>query len=156
LARGLVETSAGRWAQRALRNVAIRSVPRGLTKEEFASLSKKLLTETERRGLGKDVFVQGSRASGLSLPGSDVDIAVRVSKEEFDNAVKKSFKTPKPGSAKERTMMHAMESGKISGGEAGLSGTAREVASDTGKKVQISVIRKDGPFDAGPIVPLKQ
>ncbi|WP_026593050.1 nucleotidyltransferase domain-containing protein [Bacillus sp. UNC437CL72CviS29] len=67
-------------------------------------------------------FVQGSRAGGTAKLTSDIDIGVRVSKEQFEGHVKKYFGTPNPGSVKERTMLHALESGKIQAGEAKLRG----------------------------------
>ena len=46
--------------------------------------------------ISNDIVVQGSRANGTTKATSDIDIA---------------------GSAKERTMLHAMETGKIQAGE---------------------------------------
>ncbi|WP_444932380.1 nucleotidyltransferase family protein [Microbulbifer sp. SSSA002] len=36
-------------------------------------------------GLGDDLFIQGSRAKGTARPDSDIDIAIRISPEQFDD-----------------------------------------------------------------------
>ncbi|KAF6574688.1 nucleotidyltransferase domain-containing protein [Paenibacillus sp. EKM212P] len=62
--------------------------------------------------LSGDIVVQGSRAEGTAKPTSDIDIAVRVSAEKFDDLIQNSFskvKPSNPGSAKEKTMLHAIE-----------------------------------------------
>ncbi|EAC8500842.1 nucleotidyltransferase domain-containing protein [Listeria monocytogenes] len=49
--------------------------------------------------------VQGSRAGGTAKATSDIDIGVRVSQQQFDDLIKKSFGTPNPGSTKELCSM---------------------------------------------------
>jgi len=127
--------------------------PQGLSKAQFAKLSSKV-----RQGaghLGDDIRIHGSRAAGTAKPTSDVDIAIRVPKEKFDVLVKERFGTPNPGSAKERTMLNAIETGKIQAGEAGLRGLRQSVAGEIGMEVDISVVRIGGPFDQGPWIPLQ-
>lgn len=65
------------------------------------------------------------------------------------------FKTPNPGSAKERTMLHAIETGKIQAGEAKLSGLRKELQEIFGMEVDISRIKQGGAFDNPPFIPFE-
>ena len=85
-----------------------------------------------------------------------MDIAIRVSGERFENILTDCFGTPNPGSAKERTMRHARETGKIQAGEAGLHSLRRELETDLEMAVDLSVICMGGPFDRGPYLPLRE
>lgn len=126
------------------------AAPQGLSDEQFAAAG-----DTIRSGaghLGNDIVVQGSRASGTARPDSDIDFAIRVSPERFNQLVNERFGTPNEGSAKERTMLHAMATGKIQAGEAGISGVRRSLERQLGMDVDLSVIRRDGPFDNPPFV----
>jgi hypothetical protein len=129
------------------------SSPQGLTEEQFADMSTKVRGGASQ--FGDDIRVHGSRAAGTARPDSDIDIAIRVPEDKFNQIVRERFGTPNPGSAKERTMMRALETGKIQAGEAGLRPLRQQVSKDLGMDVDISVIRVDGPFDKGPWVPLK-
>ncbi|MEU9447069.1 nucleotidyltransferase domain-containing protein [Streptomyces sp. NPDC048304] len=124
--------------------------PQGLTAEQFADAAR-----TVRAGaghLGDDIVVQGSRASGTARPDSDLDLAIRVSPDRFDELIRQRFGTPNPGSAKERTMLWAMKTGKIQAGEAGVSGVRRALEAQLGMDVDLSVIRQGGPFDNPPFI----
>ena len=68
--------------------------------------------------------------------------------------IRERFGTPNPGSAKERTMIHAIETGKIQAGEAGLRGLRKELQEITGLDVDISIIRAGGLFDTPPMINL--
>jgi hypothetical protein len=83
-----------------------------------------------------------------------LDIGVRVGPDEFADLIRKRFGTPNSGSAKERTMLHAIETGKIQAGEAGLSGLRKQLQRLLGMDVDLSVIKRGGPFDNGPTLPL--
>jgi predicted nucleotidyltransferase len=124
-----------------------------MTPEQFQRMSQEVRAGTAQ--YGDDVRVHGSRAAGTARPDSDVDIAVRVPEEKFDQAIQERFGKPNPGSAKERTMQNAVKTGKIQSGEAGLRGLRQRVERDIGREVDISVIKIDGPFDNGPWIPLK-
>ncbi len=53
-------------------------------------------------------------------------------------------------------MQHAIKTGKIQSGEAGLRSLRRELESFLNLPVDISVIRIGGPFDQGPFLTLRQ
>jgi hypothetical protein len=128
----------------------LRGAPQGLSREQFDQLGTRV-----RAGAGQygdDIRVHGSRASGTARPGSDIDVAIRVPPERFDEILRERFKAPNAGSARERTMQHAAETGKIQSGELGLRALRRELERELGKQVDISVIRAGGKFDTGPWV----
>jgi hypothetical protein len=130
-----------------------KAVPQGLTTETFAQLSR-----TVRQGaghIGEDIAVHGSRASGTVKATSDIDIAIRVSSERFEELIRASFGRPNPGSAKERTMLHAVSTGKINARWAGLSALRESIEKTLDMDVDISVIRIGGAFDQGPYIPLR-
>jgi RHS repeat-associated protein len=104
--------------------------------------------------LGDDVIFQGSRVAGTARATSDLYIAVRVSADDFAALIKKQFGTPNAGSAAERTMLHAIQTGKIQSGEAGLRGLRKQLEKCLGMDVDISIIKRGGPFDNGPTLPL--
>jgi hypothetical protein len=51
-------------------------------------------------------------------------------------------------------MLHAVETGKIQAGEAGLRATRRELEQLLGMPVDISVTKRGGAFDQGPYIPI--
>ena len=129
------------------------SLPQGISQEQFSNASKLL---RDRVGdISNDIVVQGSRAKGTAKPTSDIDIALRVSGDKFDSLINQYFKTPNPGSAKERTMLHAIETGKIQAGEAKLSGLRKELQEIFGMEVDISIIKQGGAFDNPPFIPFE-
>jgi RHS repeat-associated protein len=128
-------------------------IPQGLTQEQFAWLSSTVRAGTARIG-SNDIVVQGSRAAFTAEAGSDIDLAIRVSPEQFDELIAERFGTPNPGSAKFRTMEHAIATGKIQAGELGLHGFRNMLASQLGIPVDLSAIRIGGSFDNGEMIPL--
>jgi hypothetical protein len=129
------------------------AVPQGLTEEQFASLSARVRAATAH--LGSELLVHGSRVRGTAQPDADLDIAIRVSPERFEEILHMRFGTPNPGSARARTLQHAADTGKIQSGEAGLRSLRKALEADLGIEVDVSVIRQGGPFDQGPYLPLK-
>ena len=128
-------------------------LPQDISEETFYRGSQLI---RERVGdISDDIVVQGSRASGTAKPTSDIDIAIRVTPEKFDELIQNSFNSPNPGSAKERTMLHAIETGKIQAGEAGLRGLRKELEQIFGMEVDISIIKENGAFDNPPFIPIK-
>ena len=125
---------------------------KGIGKNQLAEITVIIRNGTTH--IGDDVVFQGSRVSGAANELSDLDIAVRVSAEDFAELIAKRFGTPNPGSAKESTMLHAIETGKIQAGEAGLSGLRKQIQRIIGVDVDISVIQRGGNFDNGPTLPV--
>jgi RHS repeat-associated protein len=128
-------------------------IPQGLSAGKFLTASNKL-----RKAVGHisdDIVVQGSRASGTAKKLSDIDFAIKVDADKFDELIESSFGKPNPGSAKERTMLHAIKTGKIQAGEAGLSKLRKELVKQLGKDVDLSIIKKGGAFDNGAQLPIK-
>jgi RHS repeat-associated protein len=126
------------------------TVPQGLTAAQFAKAGSVLRTGAGH--LGDDIVVQGSRASFSANPGSDIDFAVRVPGDQFDQLLAARFGTPNPGTAWERTMLNAIRTGKIQAGEAGVSGVRRSLEALLDVDVDLSVVRIGGPFDTGPFI----
>jgi hypothetical protein len=129
-------------------------VPQGLTEDQFAASSAKVRSAAGQ--FGGDIRVQGSRVSGTARPDSDIDIAIVVSVERFEEILHLRFGIPNPGSAKERTMLHARATGKIQAGEAGLRPLRTALEADLGIEVDISIICSGGRFDTPPYLSLRQ
>jgi predicted nucleotidyltransferase len=128
-------------------------VPQGLSEEQFAALSARV--RSAAGDYSSDIQVQGSRVKGTARPDSDIDIAIRVPKERFEEILRDRFGVPNPGSAKERTMRHARAKGKIQAGEAGLRSLRTALEVELGIEVDISVICIGGEFDVAPFIPLR-
>ncbi|MCM3134249.1 S8 family serine peptidase [Paenibacillus polysaccharolyticus] len=131
-------------------------VPQGLTQAQFDKVSSMIREKVGH--ISDDIVIQGSRAKGTAKPTSDIDIAIRVSGEQFDELIQSSFskvRPPNPGSAKEKTMFHAIETGKIQSGEAKLSKFREILQQELGMDVDISIIKKGGPFDNPPFIRIK-
>lgn len=129
-----------------------RRIPQGLSKLQFEEISKYL-----REAIGEisdDIAVHGSRAKGTAKATSDIDFAIRVDEDTFNKLIREKFGTPNPGSAKERTMQHAIETGKIQSGEAGLRNVRKTIEKKLGMEADISIIKKGGPFDNPPYIPI--
>jgi hypothetical protein len=78
-----------------------------------------------------------------------------VSPEKFDELLKSQFGTPNPGSAWERTMQQAINTGKIQRGEMDWSDLGKTLQKMLGiGKVDLSVVKKGGPFDNPPFIEL--
>jgi hypothetical protein len=129
---------------------AVGAIPHGLTAAQFAELAVKLRSGAQQ--YGNDMVVQGSRAAGTARADSDIDIAIRVTPEKFEELIAQRFGRPNVGSAKERTMLHAINTGKIQAGEAGLHPLRRELEALLGMDVDVSIIRIGGAFDNPPFI----
>ena len=127
-----------------------KKLPQGISYEKFSNLSQKLRTRVGN--ISSDILIQGSRAKGTAKPNSDLDIAIRVTPEDFNDLISKYFGKPNAGSAKERTMLHAIQTGKIQSGEAKLSSFRKELEKDLGMDVDISIIKQGGKFDNPPYI----
>lgn len=127
-------------------------VPQGISEDKFSNVSR-LIRENVGH-ISDNIVVQGSRANGTARTDSDIDFAIRVSSEKFSELVEERFKTPNPGSSKEKTMIHAIATGKIQSGEAGLRKLRKHLQVELGIDVDISIIKIDGPFDNPPFIKL--
>ena len=132
---------------------AVGNLPENVSRSQLDDAARRIRAEVG--DLGDDVIVQGSRAGHSARPTSDIDFGVRVDPDKFEDLVRQRFGNPNPGSAKERTMLHALETGKIQAGEAGLRGLRRGLETDLGKEVDLSIIRRGGPFDNEPWLPVQ-
>ena len=132
---------------------AVGNLPEDVSAGQLSDAASRIKSEVSH--LGDDIIVQGSRAGHSARPTSDIDFGIRVDPDKFDDVVRQRFGNPNPGSAKERTMLHAMETGKIQAGEAGLRALRRGLEQDLGKEVDLSVIRRGGPFDNEPWLPVQ-
>lgn len=132
---------------------AVGNLPEGVSAGQLDDAARRIRAEVSE--LGDDIIVQGSRAGHSARPTSDIDFGVRVDPDKFEDLVRQRFGNPNPGSAKERTMLHALETGKIQAGEAGLRGLRRGLQNDLGKEVDLSIIRRGGPFDNEPWLPVQ-
>ena len=130
-----------------------RSIPQGISLEQFERLSQTV--RDHFINISQDIRVQGSRAAWTARDDSDIDIAVLVSPEEFDALIEQYFKTPNPGSSREKTKMWAREKGKIQAGEARAHALREELKRMLNMKVDVSIIKIGGEFDTPPYIPLK-
>jgi len=140
-----------------LPKTAALEMPQGLIEARFAKFSQ-MVRESKASHYGTDIRIHGSRAVGDAKATSDIDVAIRVSPEKFNQIIKQVFKDVKPGSrsAAEKTMLHAIETGKIHRRQLGLRTLGKDIQKEFGfPDVDISVIRKGGAFDQGPWIPLK-
>ena len=140
-------------------NDARPTVPQGVTQEQFHELAGILQDDPRVSAIGEDIRVHGSRAAGTATPKSDIDLAIRVDPNKFEEFVEQRFGQPNEGSAKARTKLHAAQTGKVQTGEAGLRGVRNQVQKALGgMEVDLSVIKQGGPFDKGPWinVPMKR
>ncbi|HEY6744594.1 MAG TPA: hypothetical protein VI357_02635 [Mycobacteriales bacterium] len=131
---------------------AVGNLPEGVSATQLDSAAARIRSEAAH--LGDDVIVQGSRAGHSARPDSDIDFGIRVDPDRFEQLVRERFGTPNPGSAKERTMLAALERGRLHTKEAGLRALRNGLAEDLGRDVDLAVIRRGGLFDAEPWLPL--
>lgn len=133
-----------------------RGFPYGFTDlRQFEAFKAQLKAGLSGQGLPPNTpAIQGS--SVFNPAAKDVDIAVLVSKNDFERLLEKSFGTPNPGSSAESTMLHAKRVGKITAGrlKPRLSALRDALQGILGKKVDLSIILKGGEFDVGPFFPL--
>ncbi|MEV1070014.1 RHS repeat-associated core domain-containing protein, partial [Streptomyces sp. NPDC050263] len=132
-------------------------LPEGLTRSQFSEIGGAFRKELN---IDADVVVQGSRVTGNVTGASDLDIAVRVTPESFDSLVAKRWPNVKPGSAQERTRDWAIDTGKITAGDArpklsGLRSRVQAILGDNVHHVDVSIIKMGGAFDNGPFIGIR-
>ena len=132
-------------------------IPQGIAEEKFKEATK--LIKEKVKDISNDIFVQGSRAKGTATATSDIDFGIRVSAEKFDMLIKECFGKPNSGSAAERTMLHAIKTGKIHYGEIRINGNKlgnlfKEQIQNLLEisDIDLSIIKSGGPFDSGPFI----
>lgn len=85
------------------------------------------------------------RYNGMNNGGFCYCISYKPERQDrFDAMIEKCLGTPNSGSAKERTMLHAMETGKIQSGEAKRRGLRKERERLLGKDIDVSMILDGG------------
>jgi len=127
-------------------------IPQGVTPEQFQQAGSAL-----RKVIGDisdDIAVHGSRGAGTARPDSDIDIAIRVNPEKFDQVVRERMGEPNPGSAKEDSLKYALSEGKFTAGRAGYRQVRNQLQEILGRKVDLSIVRIGGNFDQGPYIQL--
>jgi hypothetical protein len=102
-----------------------------------------------------DVFVQGSRAKGFASPSRDLDLAIRVSRDDFDTLITQRMATLKKGSDTYDTLVVASQRRRIHAGEIGLSGLRKAIERAIGIKTQLTVVEIGGLFDRPPFIPVR-
>ena len=127
--------------------------PRGVSSTKFDAISK-LLRKCVGH-LGDKIVVQGSRVSGTAKSTSDLDIAIIVPEDVFAQQITEAFGTYKFGTANGRTMLHALEVGKITAGRAGLRALRKELEDIVAMDVDLSIVQKNGAFDSGAQAPIR-
>lgn len=131
------------------------ALPQGFTNRLFDKVSAQVRAEIDKKGLGDDVFIMGSRAAGTAKSGADYDFGVRVSPNRFNSLIEQSFAGAGKTAISGRE--HAVRDGRIFGGEAGLRDVKSAISQTLGvgkEKVQISIIKSGGNFDNGFQTPL--
>jgi hypothetical protein len=148
---------AGRWVAEKLHIVGRGGarVPHGLAKEQWDAVSG--IIRTGFGGVSDDIVVQGSRATGRGVTAAtDLDVGIRISRQQFERLVRKVYRNVNPGSARWRQMQRALETGKLPVSRAGFRAVRNAVSEALGGvKVDMSFIVKNGPFDTGPFIPVK-
>lgn len=105
-----------------------------------------------RDGISDDIAVHGSHVSGCARPDSDLDIAVRLGPDEFDDFINKRFGHSEPWVSARANHASCVETGKVQAGEAGLHGVRARITQATGMHCDISVICIGGAFHEGPFI----
>lgn len=158
LAEHLAPTLAAVAGARAAPAMSLRAMPpQGLSTDQFTDVSRTVRTKAGEMALGSDIVVQGSRAERTARPTSDLDLAIRVPAERFDQFLNNESRlaSPNPGSAAERTRTNAEANGIVQRGEARLSPTGRAIEQRLGMDVDLSVVRRGGAFDQGTSLALR-
>ncbi|MET8406154.1 RHS repeat-associated core domain-containing protein [Streptomyces sp900116325] len=152
---GMLGGSLGFFGIRGGRIEREYGVPQGISPRNFTIISKMLRANGVDR-IGK-ISVQGSRAAQQVGPDSDLDIAILVSPSRYNEMIKESFPSPRPGNARYKTYTHAVEYGKITAGDVKprLSNIRNQLQEQLGMKVDLSVIKIGGDFDKGPYVDIR-
>ncbi|WP_033339737.1 nucleotidyltransferase domain-containing protein [Catenuloplanes japonicus] len=134
-------------------------MPQGLTDRQWQRFSRgaRQLQRDARLPPG-DLGVHGSRARGTARSDSDIDVALRVDDRTFHDLAQRALARAPEGTRLRRTMLRRIRNnGQLSSFDLGTEFTNRRQAlldSHVSVPVQFSVLRRGGPFDNGPYIPL--
>lgn len=133
----------------AANNSIALKIPQGLTECQFCEVSSLIKQGVAQKGYAiDDIVIQGSRANGTARALSDIDIGVRVPDSIFDSIANTKFLDSVKNA-------EVLQKGIIHSGPAGLGGLEKAVGRYLDMDTDLSIIRKSGPFDSGPFIPLK-
>ncbi len=133
----------------------VHRIPQGVSPAAFDEISTVLRNEVGH--LSDDIVVHGSRATGAARSGSDIDVAIRLGPDEFEDflGTQSRFRNPpNPGSAKEESLFHVLERGRIFAGEARMSSLARGLGESLDMPFDLAVVLRGGLFDQSPAIPI--
>lgn len=132
----------------------LTGLPVGVTRSQMADIASTVRSELK---IEANVVVQGSRVTGNTTGASDLDIAVRVTPEVFAAMAAQRWNGVTPGTARAKTGAWALETGKITAGDAipklsGMRAKIQRTLGDEVDHVDVSIIKIGGPFDNGPFI----
>lgn len=143
--------------ERAIAATQRSGIPQGFTRTTFEDFSAQI-----RKGAGHygdDIQVVGSRAVGAARPKGDMDLAIRVSPERFDDILRERFGSLTGHPPNLQTVIDdARNTGKISRRDLGLMQFTTRLGQQRTwdlTKIDLAVVRVGGTFDAGPFIPLR-
>jgi hypothetical protein len=122
----------------------VRNRPEGISADQLAAAAARIRAGAP--GLTGDVVVQGSRAGHSAGAGSDVDFGLRVTHAHYDQLLRTHFG---PAPTREAAL-NAAARGRLFWRHAGLKQLRDDLQSDLGRKVDLSIIKRGGPFDNEP------
>ena len=139
----------------------VERLPQGFDDAAFQKFARVARQIARQHGLPPgDLVVHGSRAAG-TLPVSydkthDVDIALRVDRQQFFEAARDVLAHTPPGTKLFRQRQRRIKKGLITSFDLGsaFGQSKAEAFHDVPYTVDYSVILKDSSFDNGPFIPL--
>ena len=135
-------------------------IPQGFSEKEFEDFSEaaKKLVEKQKLPNG-ELLIQGSRANGTARIDSDIDVMYRVNEETYNEFTTNRIESVHAGSALQKKLIKEAAKGKF--GRYQISETFNKdyydilVPNSPIKDIDFSIIKKDSPFDKGPLIEIK-
>lgn len=136
-----------RWNQ-------LTGLPSGVARSQMAEIVSIVRSELK---VEANAVVQGSRVTGNTTGASDLDIAIRVTPEVFNAMAAQRWNGVTPGTARAKTGAWALETGKITAGDAipklsKMRAKIQQTLGDEVDHVDVSIIKIGGQFDNGPFI----
>ena len=128
------------------------NLPEGITRAQAGEARR--LIRSKAGHYGDDVIVQGCRANYSAERICDIDIGIRVSPTEFARIHRERFVGKVETPAEKTAMVNSMLKGIVHTKRAGMKLLHDDLVRVFGGKVDISVIRRGGEFDAEPWIRL--